>query len=258
MIYPFVEDMSTVGIVIPAYRPHLPTLVEYVSDLRASVDPAEIRVELDDPTPEAVEALRSQPVTLDVASERRGKGAAIAAGFDALETDSLVFVDADGATPASDVAAVVGALDTADVSVGSRRHPDATVVESQSVLRATMGDAFAWLARRALPVRLSDYQCGAKAVSRPTWHRVRPFVRRMGYDWDVDFLAVAAVLGHHVVEVPVTWHDKPGSTVDPFGVAVTFLAALVDVNRRSKVLARSEAGRRAATPRAGLRPEQVD
>lgn len=226
----------TLGVVVPAYQPDVEALVSYISDLLAELEPETLRVELDAPQDKTLAALEATDATINAVDVRRGKGAAITAGFDALETDVLAFADADGSTPATSVADVVApVLDGAtDLAVGSRRHPDATVRSHQTILRQHLGDVFAWLGRRFLPVELRDYQCGAKAIGRETWQSIRPSISERGFAWDVEVLGVAAALGHSITEVPVIWEDHPDSTVETTRAVPELLRALFDVRRRIK------------------------
>ncbi|WP_423751223.1 glycosyltransferase [Salinirarus marinus] len=228
----------SVGVVIPAYRPDVDRLTTYVDALRERLDPAEIRIELDAATPETVERLDSLPAAVNVAPARRGKGAAITAGFEALGTDVLAFADADGSTPAASFAEVVAPVvdGAADVATGSRRHPDAAVKSHQTFARRYLGDGFAWLARRLLDVQLYDYQCGAKALTRDAWERVRAHLHEPGFAWDIELLAMADAVGCRVVEVPVVWEDQPESTVSPVETTLRLGRGLVVARHRARVL----------------------
>ncbi len=228
----------TVGVVIPAFRPEPDVLAGYVEQLRDRISPERVRIELDDPDPEVVAALEGCPATVALAAGRRGKGAAITAGFEALDTDVLAFADADGSTPAASVADVVARVETGEaaLSVGSRRHPDAEVRGHQTFARRRLGDAFAWVARRLLPVALYDYQCGAKAIDRTAWTDVRTHLREPGFAWDVELVALVDALGHRIVEVPVIWEDAERSTVSPVETTVELGVALVRARHRAASL----------------------
>jgi len=241
----------SVGIVVPAYRPDVPALKSYVATLREAVDPAEIRIELDAPDDRTVEALRTLEVTVNTAPYRRGKGAAITAGFEAMETDVLAFADADGATPASSLAGVIEPVvaDRADLAAGSRRHPDADVQSHQTFARRFLGDGFAWFARRMLDAELYDYQCGAKAISRSAWTQVREHVFEPGFAWDVELVAIAGAMGLRVEEVPITWEDQPGSTVSPIRTALDLGAAVFSARHRAKRIKNSRLHRMIAAQR---------
>jgi len=227
--------VTDVGIVVPAYRPDPAQLRSYVEELASTVD-ATVRVELDDPDPSVLTALEDCPATVHSASRRRGKGAAITAGFEALDADVLAFADADGSTPAASIAEVVRTVrdGDADLAVGSRRHPDADVRSHQTFARRRLGDGFAWIARRLLETDLSDYQCGAKAITHAAWEEVKGYVYEPGFAWDIELIAMTDALGYEVREVPITWIDSPESTVSPVETSVRLGWALVRVGHRAR------------------------
>jgi len=229
----------SVGVVIPAFRPDVDRLASYVHDVGAELAPETLRIEVDDPSGDVATALSELPATLNVSPYRRGKGAAVTAGFEALDTDVLVFADADGSTPASELARIVDAVDDADLAVGSRRHPDATITSHQTFARRFLGDGFAWLARRLLDATLYDYQCGAKALTREAWEAVRAHLYEPGFAWDVELVAMAGALELDIEEVPITWEDMPGSTVSPLRTSLRLGRALFVARHRAKQIRNS-------------------
>jgi glycosyltransferase involved in cell wall biosynthesis len=229
---------SAVGLVVPAYRPDVDRLAAYVRALRETLDLATIRIELDAPKEGVPAGLADLPVEIHTVPYRRGKGAAITDGFEALSTDVLAFADADGATPADSVADVIGPVrdGTVDLAVGSRRHPHASVDAHQTLARRYLGDGFAWLARRLLEVDLYDYQCGAKAIDAAAWETVRQHLYEPGFAWDVELIAIAGAVDLSVAEIPIEWHDRPGSTVSPVRDSLRLGRALVTARHRAKRL----------------------
>lgn len=224
----------SLGIVIPAFEPDIQRLERYLVALHDEFDLDAVRIELDAPDEPTLDAVDRLPAEVNAVPYRRGKGAAVTAGFEALGTDLYCFLDADGSTPAASARAVVSSLDNADLAVGSRRHPDSQVVGHQTIARRLLGDGFAWVARRLLDADLYDYQCGAKAVTAETWAEVREHLYEPGFAWDVEFIAMAAALGRRVVEVPIKWEDAPGSTVDPLRTALNMGRALFVARHRAK------------------------
>lgn len=233
----------SIGIVVPAYRPDTARLESYLRSLLSTFDDPVVRVELDDPGPETLDAVVELELPVEIATVpyRRGKGAAVTAGFEALDTDRLAFADADGSTPAAELRRVVEALDGADIAVGSRRHPAARVGGHRTFARRFLGDGFAWLARRLLDVALYDYQCGAKALSADAWGAVRTHLYEPGFAWDVELVAVAGALDLRVVECPIEWTDRAGSTVSPIRTTVSMARTLGVARRRANRLASSHA-----------------
>ena len=230
-----VSETPAVGVVVPAYRPDVDVLTDYLDRVAAVLDPAALRVELDVPTDTVRARLAETPASVAVSTRRRGKGAAISDGFDALDTDVLAFADADGSTPAPELDRVVTTVVTGEtsLSVGSRRHPDATIATDQSLSRSVMGDGFAWLARRLVDVSLYDYQCGAKALTADAWQQLRGRLTETGFAWDVELVALAGDSGLRVCEVPITWYDHPDSTVPPVRTAFELGVALVRTRVRT-------------------------
>ncbi|EMA51789.1 glycosyltransferase [Halococcus thailandensis] len=228
----------SVGVVVPAYRPDVERLAEYVTAIDERLDPAVVRIELDAPRPDAVERLSSLPATVATAPYRRGKGRAITMGFEALDTDVLVFADADGSTPADSLAAVTRPVldDDAELAVGSRRHPDARIARHRTFARRRLGDTFAWLARRLLDPQLFDYQCGAKAISREAWTTVREHLYEPGFAWDIELVAIAGALGQRIAEIPIEWHDQPDSTVSPVGTSIALARGLLAARHRAALI----------------------
>jgi len=230
-----------VGVVVPAFRPNVERLSEYVRTIDETLAPETIRVELDDPRDEEAAALGDLPATVHVSPYRRGKGAAVTAGFEALDTDVLAFADADGSTPPGEFGEIVTAVTDggADLAVGSRRHPNAEITSHQTLARRFLGDGFAWLARRLLDADLYDYQCGAKAITRAAWTRVREHLYEPGFAWDVELVAMAGALELEVAEVPITWEDMPGSTVSPVRTSAALARALLAARHRAKQIRNS-------------------
>ncbi|MDR9381099.1 MAG: glycosyltransferase [Natronomonas sp.] len=238
---PTVKANPSIGITIPAYDPDMLRLEQFIDDIEEVLDPEIVRIEIDAPRRTHVDRLEDAVDVVNVSNERRGKGGAITEGFDALETDIFMFADADGSVPASSLRHVLQqTIDgTADVSIGSRRHPTSNIVAHQTIARRFLGDTFAFVARKMLPTECRDYQCGAKAVRREAWENIGPHCYEPGFAWDLEFISVAGALGYEIAEVPVEWEDHPDSTVDPISTPIELATALVEVKRRTGAIATS-------------------
>jgi glycosyltransferase involved in cell wall biosynthesis len=201
------------------------------------VSPAEIIIEIDSPKPVTVDRLQELPVTVNSSPTRRGKGAAVTAGFDSLTTDVLAFVDADGSTPAHSVNRIITPVidNQTDLAVGSRRHPDATVHSHQTYVRRWLGNLFAFIARKTLAIPINDFQCGAKAITQSAWLDVREHLHEPGFAWDLELIGMTAALGYSIQEIPIEWTDQPDSTVNTLGTTVSLAKALVMVRHRTKL-----------------------
>ncbi|MFC7131169.1 glycosyltransferase [Haloferax chudinovii] len=230
----------SIGVIIPAYDPDILTLEQFVKNICQVIDPEVVRIEIDAPRQAHVDRLE-EVAEVNVSSGKRGKGSAIMEGFDAVDTDILAFVDADGSVPAPSLDNIIRQISqgTADVSIASRRHPSSHIVAHQTIVRRLLGDAFAFAARKMLPTQCRDYQCGAKAVRADAWEAVGHHCYEPGFAWDLEFVSVAGSLGYEIAEVPVDWEDHPDSTVSPISTSIELATALVDVKRRTDAIATS-------------------
>jgi dolichyl-phosphate beta-glucosyltransferase len=153
------------------------------------------------------------PLRLVAYAPNRGKGYALRAGFAAARGERLLFTDADLSTPIEEAPRLLAALDDgADLAIGSRKTPGATVEVHQPWLREQMGRTFTWLVR-ALVAPVSDATCGFKAfrgeVGRDLFARMR--IDRWGFD--AEILLIAHRRGYRIAEVPVRWADRAGTKV---------------------------------------------
>jgi dolichyl-phosphate beta-glucosyltransferase len=183
-----------------------------------------------DGTADVVREHRSGSVPIRMVDcPERGKGAAVRAGVLAGDSHFVGYCDADLAT---NMDALLPALDQlhagCNVVVGSRAHPDSTVLARHSVVRK----AGAWVFRRvagSLVPGVADTQCGFKFFDRATATALFLPLRTTGFAFDVELLARARRAGAVVLEMPVRWTDVPGSTFSPMRDGYRSFAALAEI-----------------------------
>jgi hypothetical protein len=229
---------GSVGIVVPAYQPDISRLQQYIKAINKNISPNTIIIEIDSPEKDTERQFSDIPARVETVPYRRGKGAAVTEGFEKLETDTFAFADADGATPTDSLADVIRPvqMSSADLSVGSRRHPRSDIDVDQTIVRQFLGSGFTWLAKTILPIKLFDYQCGAKAISANCWDKVREHLYESGFAWDIELIAIAGALDSQIKEVPIKWKDRPGSTVDPVWDSINLFKTLIIARHRAKQL----------------------
>ncbi|WP_228980208.1 glycosyltransferase [Streptomyces sp. DH12] len=159
-------------------------------------------------------AASGTPVTLTGCS-LRGKGAAVARGVLTSRARWTGFCDADLATS-------VTALDDAlcllrngwQVVLGSRLCAGATLYAPQPPARRLGGAGFRLLTRR-LRGPVTDTQCGFKFFETAA---VRPVFARLtttGFAFDVEVVARCRARGLRMIELPVEWENRRGSSFRP-------------------------------------------
>lgn len=216
---------KTLGIVLPAYQIDPDQLNYYLEKLHDQFSPEKIILEYD--KPKHVDEIEGE-VSIQSFDRRRGKGAAIKHGFNLLDTDILLFADSDGSVSPENLRRIVEAVkEGASLAVGSRRHPDTKSAYHRTYIRKFLGDLLARIAGTMLEPSLYDYQCGAKAIAKEEWQQIEGDISQDGFGFDLELIVESGRHGFQIVEVPVEWVDKPGSTVsvvkDSFNIGKVLL-----------------------------------
>jgi glycosyltransferase involved in cell wall biosynthesis len=185
----------------------------------------------------------------------QGKGAAVKAGVAVASGEFLVFMDADLSADLADLPELVGALDRADIALGSRSVAGSRAVYD-STLRRAQSKLFNGLACALTNVVASDTQCGFKAFRADAAKVLFHLCQTGRFAFDVELLALAQLLGYRIVEVPVGWVEESGSSVRPLRDPVLMLRDLMGIRRRFQRLERRVLGhgRGVDGPPAGIVP----
>jgi dolichyl-phosphate beta-glucosyltransferase len=145
-----------------------------------------------------------------------GKGSAVRAGMLAAEGELVVFADADMATPPSELPKLVGALEGADVALGSRIQPDGSDMRAtQPRYRRMLGGLFHALASIWVVGDVKDTQCGFKGFTREAAQDLFARQRITSIVFDVELIHLARRRGYGLAIVPVRWEDVRGSRMRP-------------------------------------------
>jgi dolichol-phosphate mannosyltransferase len=146
--------------------------------------------------------------------ERPGKaglGAAYRAGFAwALEAgyDAVVQMDADLSHPPERVPALLAALDSADLAIGSR-YVRGGAVRDWPLRRRLISWAGNVYVRLVLGIPVRDATAGFKAFRRETLSRIRVLDSvSNGYCFQIENTWRACRAGLRVAEVPITFSDR--------------------------------------------------
>ena len=143
-----------------------------------------------------------------------GKGYAVRTGIVNALGRTILFADADGATPISEIERLESALKAgADIAVGSRARPARGVQVQAKLYRHLMGRTFHFLVERLADSGVKDTQCGFKLFHARAAQDLFSRMRMNGFSFDVEVLVMARQRGYRVIEVPVNWTHQPGSKV---------------------------------------------
>ncbi|WKZ26026.1 MAG: glycosyltransferase family 2 protein [bacterium] len=152
----------------------------------------------------------------------RGKGGTVIAGMLQAKGEIIIFDDMDQATPIDQLEKVLPKFKQGyDIVIGSRAGR-----EGAPLIRKTMAYGFSILRNIILQLPYKDTQCGFKAftmsASNKIFKRLKVFNQKQAQSgasvsagFDLEILYVARKLKLKVAEVPVVWHHKEGTKVNP-------------------------------------------
>ncbi|MFV0373683.1 dolichyl-phosphate beta-glucosyltransferase [Microbacterium sp.] len=234
------RDRQIVGdidltVVLPTYneaRRVVPTIAAFAACLSETELDWELIVADDgstDATREIVRQLGHANIWVSPAPRNAGKGDAVRRGLTAARGAAVLFADADNATPAAEIHALLAELSQgADIVIGSRAAAGADV-RHRSPLRRLMTAGLRTVVRVGLGLGVRDTQCGFKLFTAEAAHRIAAAQTIPGFAFDLEELYLARRFGYRVVEVPVTWFDAPGSTVSPIAEAARFVRSIIRI-----------------------------
>lgn len=153
----------------------------------------------------------------------RGKGPTVIAGVLKARGEIIIFTDMDQATPIDQIEKIIPLFTEKnyDVVIGSRKGR-----EGAPIIRKIMAYGFSILRYIFLQIPFKDTQCGFKAfkneASREIFKRLKVFKEggkmqgaSVSAGFDLEILYIARKLGYKVIDVPVDWHHKEGTKVNP-------------------------------------------
>jgi glycosyltransferase involved in cell wall biosynthesis len=130
--------------------------------------------------------------------DRLGKGGVITETFRHARAELVGFVDADCATPPTELLRVAEAAAQADGAIASRWHPAALVPAPRPLSRRLASAAFAFWVRQLFGLPYRDTQCGAKVLRREVVEAVLPLLSSRDFLFDVDLLLLARALNFRI------------------------------------------------------------
>lgn len=147
-------------------------------------------------------------------NENRGKGAVVRQGMLGSRGDLRLFMDADNATPITELDGFLPYLSEGyDVVIGSLGLRESKFNKRKLFLRMVAGRAGNWFIQFLLLWGIYDTQRGFKLFTRQAVETIFPKVSIWGWGFDVEVLARARKLGFKIKELPVRWTDEAGSKI---------------------------------------------
>lgn len=165
----------------------------------------EIAMQLEAEYPGQVRAL-----CLDV----KGRGLALREAWLNSDADVMAYMDADLSTDIRHLPKLISmvAEHGCDVASGTRLSKNSKT--TRSLKREITSRGYVALIRLTFPrLRITDAQCGFKALSRRAVEAIVPLVENPMWFFDTELLILAHQEGYRICELPVRWVEDPDTKV---------------------------------------------
>ncbi len=143
----------------------------------------------------------------------KGRGLALRTAWLTSPADVLAYMDVDLSTDLAHLPALVDpiARGEVDLAYGTRLHRESQT--NRSFKREAISRAYVFILNHLARLRVTDAQCGFKAISREAARALVPLVRDNAWFFDSELLLVAQENGYRLREVPVRWQEDPDTRV---------------------------------------------
>jgi glycosyltransferase involved in cell wall biosynthesis len=164
--------------------------------------------------------------------ENQGKGAALKYGFSKCTGDYVTFVDCDMDLPPKQLKNFVPYLSTADLVIGSKRHPFSKI--DYPWYRQILSRGFQIYSWLILQVNLRDTQSGLKLMKREVLEVIMPLILVKRYAFDIELCFLAQKNGFKTVEAPLhIKYQLTGSGINLKAIIGMFMDVLAIRHRYS-------------------------
>jgi dolichyl-phosphate beta-glucosyltransferase len=222
-----------ISVVIPAYDEEkriVSTLEAIHSYLKERFEKFEIIV-IDDGSSDLTAKFSSINNNIVLRNEKNmGKGYSVRRGILYAKYDTILFSDADLATPIHELGKMREILDLGyDIVIASRNMSNSDISVKQPLYRQVLGKIFPYVVNLLAIKGIKDTQCGFKLYTRLAAKKIAEKQRIDRFAFDVEQLFIAKKYKMKIKEVPVKWIDKAGSKVDTFKDSFRMLRDLIRI-----------------------------
>lgn len=145
----------------------------------------------------------------------RGKGGAVAYGIlKEAEADYIMFMDADNATPISEIEKFWPRFNEGySAVIGSRYLKGSNVTQKQPLYRIILSRMSNLLIQVLAVPGIADTQLGFKVFTKKAAKEIFSRITVFGWGFDMEVLTIAGIRGFKIKELPVLWREQGGSHV---------------------------------------------
>ncbi|MBA4181217.1 MAG: glycosyl transferase [Anaerolinea sp.] len=165
----------------------------------------------------------------------KGRGLALKEAWTTSDADIVSYMDVDLSTDLAHLPELIGmvASGRCDVAVGSRLARGAKT--DRQLKREITSRGYVALIRLTFPrLRITDAQCGFKALSRKAVEAVVPRIENRMWFFDTEMLILAQQAGLKIRELPVRWVEDKDTKVKILSTAMEDIRGLARMRFRRR------------------------
>lgn len=218
--------MKKIAVLVPCYNEEL-TVEKVVADFKKELPDADIYVYDNNSTDRTAElALKAGAILR--AEKKQGKGNVVKSMFRDIDADCYIMVDGDDTYPAEEVHKLIEAVfeGQADMVIGDRLSNGTYFEENKRGFHGFGNRLVQGLINRLFNSNINDIMTGYRAFSKK-FVKCMP-VMSEGFQIETEMSIFSLVNGMSIVEIPITYRDRPEGSVsklstfkDGFRVLVT-------------------------------------
>lgn len=203
--------MSKIAVLVPCYNEEL-TVEKVVNDFKKYLPEADIYV-YDNNSKDRTAQLALNAGAIVKHEYRQGKGNVVRSMFRDIDADVYVLVDGDDTYPADEVRKLIEPVEEgrADMVVGDRLSNGTYFKENKRGFHGFGNNLVRWLINSLFNSNINDIMTGYRAYSK-RFVKCMP-VMSDGFQIETEMTVFALVYRMNVVEVPITYRDRPEGSV---------------------------------------------
>ena len=163
----------------------------------------------------------------------KGRGLALREAWLTSDAEIVSYMDVDLSTDLAHLPRLIGmvAEGGCDVAIGSRLARDSQT--DRQLKREITSRGYVFLIRATFPrLRITDAQCGFKALSRAAAQALVPKIENRMWFFDTELLILAQRHGFKICELPVRWVEDRDTKVKILKTATEDIRGLVRMRFR--------------------------
>lgn len=144
----------------------------------------------------------------------KGRGLALKEAWLTSDVDFVSYMDVDLSTDIEHLPDLIAKVASGgcDLAIGSRRAKGSQT--ERSLKREITSRGYIFLIRATFPgLKITDAQCGFKALSRRAVDALVPRIENRMWFFDTEMLILAHRNGFKICELPVRWDEDPDTKV---------------------------------------------